>query len=93
MSHLVPPSLRETIEPVIVKMSTPWISLPASRGMAGPFWIQAFNSVHSVEEAKKLLQAGLQASQEKILSLEQNRGFLEASKKSILKSTKDNQIL
>lgn len=97
MGHLVPPSLRETLEPAIEKMSSPWISLPASMGLTAPFWIKAFNGVLSAEEAREFLEAGLQASKEKILSLEHNQGFLEASleesKKSILKSTKGDQIL
>jgi predicted nuclease with TOPRIM domain len=67
--------------------------LTGFNGIDSSFLDQSFQWRTSAEEVKNLLNAGLQASQEKILSLEHNQGFLEASKERILKSTKGEQIL
>lgn len=73
--EFVPDNLRANIEPVILKISSPWVSLPASMAMA----TAGVNSIQSIEDAKNVLQASLRASQEKVLSLKKAEQVLKAS--------------
>lgn len=58
LGDLVPETLRENIEPIIIKLATPWVSLSTSVGMAAPFWFQAFDKICILEDAQEVLMEG-----------------------------------
>lgn len=88
LGDFVPEQFRERFEPIIEKLATPSLSLPASFAVATPFWVRSFKKIYLLENAYE----GLLEGQEKLIktvdSLENSYKLLKEHQEKFLSQEK-----